>query len=198
MGFDLTGLNPKNIQHTEPNRPDNFYDQTTQEQEKYLEDLEKYQTQSGTYFRNNCWWWRPLAKYVLEFTKVIDKKNQKTWQFNDCSEVDKHHATQIANQLDHLIKSGHTKKYEKTYEHRREILEGLNKGIEKELSTFSKSVEKKLNKSDLAPNDFPEEDKKKWDTIYSKRNSDASYPFSEKNVKEFSQFCRDSGGFTIG
>ena len=41
---------------------------------------------------------------------------------NDCSEVDEHHATQIANQLDHLIKSGHTKKYEKTYEH---ILKGL-------------------------------------------------------------------------
>ena len=39
MGFDLSGLNPKN--------------------------------ETGEYFRNNVWWWRPLAQYVLDETKVI-------------------------------------------------------------------------------------------------------------------------------
>ena len=197
MGFDLTGLNPR-IKGKEPKEPNDIWENESVRKVYFKKRQRFLNKNKGVYFRNNCWWWRPLANYVLEYTKVIDKKNQQTWQFNDCSEVDEHHATQIANQLDHLIKSGHTKKYEKTYEHRREIIEGLNKGIEKELSTFSKSVEKKLNKPDLAPCDFPEEDKKKWDRIYSKRNSDGHYPFAEKNVKEFSEFCRNSGGFTIG
>ena len=33
---------------------------------------------------------------------------------------------------------------------------------------------------------------------FAERNSDGSYPFTEENVKEFSEFCKNSGGFTIG
>jgi hypothetical protein len=198
MGFDITGLNPKNIEINEPERPDNFFELSQKEQDKYFEKRELYLNQSGTYFRNNVWWWRPLAEYVLNYTKVIPEHEQESWQYNDCTEVSKQNAEMIAQQLDHLIKIGHTKQFEKDYEKTRKKIEKHNEKVEKELETFSQSVKKKMKNDNLAPKDFPEEDHKKWEEIYNKRNSSGSYPFSEENVKEFSEFCKNSGGFTIG
>ena len=166
MGFDISGLNPKN--------------------------------KKGEYFRNNVWYWRPLAEYVLKETKVIDEKDQDSWHYNDCHEVPKEQAEQIAKQLDHLIKSGHCRTFARSWEIRREKIEKHNKKVMKELDKFEKDVQRRMNDSSLAPKDYPKEDHDKWEKIYEKRNSDGSYPFEEENVKEFSEFCKNSGGFTIG
>ena len=198
MGFDIVGMNPKNIEINEPERPENLFELSQKEQDKYFEKRELYLNQSGTYFRNNVWWWRPLAEYVLNYTKVIPEHEQESWQYNDCTEVSKQNAEMIAQQLDHLIKVGHTKQFEKDYEKTRKKIEKHNEKVEKELQTFSQSVKKKMRNDNLAPKDFPEEDHKKWQEIYNKRNSSGSYPFSEENVKEFSEFCKNCGGFTIG
>jgi hypothetical protein len=198
MGFDLTGLNPQ-ISGKEPERPDDLFNLSQAEQNKYFKAREKYlEKNKGVYFRNNVWWWRPLAQYVLEFTQVIDEDKKQSWHYNDFTEIDETHAKQIHKQLEALINKGHTKRFSLHWEARRKTLEENNKKVEKELETFCKSVCKKLNKTSLAPNEFPTEDKKKWDKIYKKKNSDANYPFSIENVEEFSQFCKYSGGFTIG
>ena len=198
MGFDIVGMNPKNIEINEPERPENLFELSQKEQDKYFEKRELYLNQSGTYFRNNVWWWRPLAEYVLNYTKVIPEHEQESWQYNDCTEVSKQNAEMIGQQLDHLIKIGHAKQFEKSYEKTRKKIEKHNEKVEKELETFSQSVKKKMKNDNLVPKDFPEEDHKKWEEIYKKRNSSGSYPFSEENVKEFSEFCKNSGGFTIG
>jgi len=198
MGFDITGLNPKNLHLQEPKRPDNLFDLSKEDQEKYFDKRDEYTSQSGTYFRNNVWWWRPLADYVLTHTKVIPENEQEHWGYNDCYEVSQENAEMISQQLDHLIKSGHCKAYEDQFEKNRKIIERHNDKIEKQLDKFCKEVEKKLGKSNLAPNEFPTEDKKKWDKIYDKKNFNGNYPFSVDNVKEFSDFCKNSGGFTIG
>ena len=57
MGFDLTGLNPKKAKYKSPSN-----DLYEQDKDKFFKELEKYQNQKGTYFRNNVWWWRPLAQ----------------------------------------------------------------------------------------------------------------------------------------
>ena len=198
MGFDITGMNPKNLHLQEPTRPDNLFDLPKEEQDKYFEKIDEYTSQSGTYFRNNVWWWRPLADYVLRFTKVIPEDQWEVWGYNDCTEISQQDAEMISQQLDHLIKSGHCKAYADKFEKQRLKIEKQNDKIEKQLDKFCKSVEKKLGKTNLAPNDFPEEDKKKWDSIYDKKNFNGNYPFSVDNVKEFSEFCKNSGGFTIG
>jgi len=198
MGFDLTGMNPKNLHLQEPERPDNLFDLPKEEQDKYFEKRDEYTSQSGTYFRNNVWWWRPLADYVLRFTKVIPEDQWEVWGYTDCTEISQQDAEMISQQLDHLIKSGHCKAYADKFEKQRIKIEKQNDKIEKELDKFCKSVEKKLGKTNLAPNEFPEEDKKKWDSIYEKKNFNGNYPFSVDNVKEFSEFCKNSGGFTIG
>jgi len=197
MGFDITGLNPKNLHLKEPTRPDNLYELSEEEQEKYFIKRDEYTSQSGTYFRNNVWWWRPLAHYVLEETKIISEDKKESWGYNDCSEVSQKEAEMIAKQLRYLIKTGHTKRYEAQWEARRKTLEVHNDKVEKELEEHCQDVYKKLGKT-VAPKDFPKKDHDKWEKIYNKRNSDASYPFSVENVKEFAEFCENCGGFTIG
>lgn len=166
MGFDISGLNPKN--------------------------------EKGEYFRNNVWFWRPLAHYVLEETKVISQNDKEKWHYNDCHEITKQEALQIAKQLRHLINSGHTKKFSRDWETRRKKIEKYNEQVEKELEVHTKQVQTKMKDSNLAPKDFPKKDLDKWERIYSKKNSDGSYPFSVENVEEFAEFCENSGGFSIG
>jgi hypothetical protein len=195
MGFDLNGINPKNIKIKEPKRPNDVYNLSDEEQEKYFKKRHKYLEQSGTYFRNNVWWWRPLAEYVIEHTKVInqDKITLEGWSSNSGFEVDDELATQIANQLDALVKSGHTKKYQLTYMLRFKIAEKFNKGVQKEIDKLNNLPRNK----DKAPADYNKKDSAEWNRLYATQDRQASYPFSEKNVKEFSIFCRASGGFNI-
>ena len=68
MGFDITGLNPKNRKHKAPTNE--LYEN---DQDLFFEELEKYQNQKGAYFRNNVWWWRPLAKR----REKIEKHNEQ-------------------------------------------------------------------------------------------------------------------------
>ena len=198
MGFDIYGMNPYN-----PNKavkPTIDWDSrpTRKQTDKYFKKKSKYQEEVvGDYFRNNVWWWRPLASYVIKFTGCIDESDQVAWSENGGHEVDDQTAKQIHNQLMVLIESGHTKKFEDDYEKERLKAEKHNDKVEKELKKFCKSVEKKLGKPNLAPADFPKKDHDEWERIYNKREWNASYPFSVENVKEFAEFCRFSGGFKI-
>ena len=198
MGFDLYGMNPYNPNKAVKPKMDWDSQPTREETDKYFKKKSKYQEEVvGDYFRNNVWWWRPLAHYVIKFTGCIDKNDQVAWSENGGHEVDDQTAKQIHNQLKVLIESGHTKKFEDDYEKERLKAEKHNDKVEKKLEKFCKSVEKKLGKTNVAPNDFPKADKDKWDEIWNSRKWSASYPFSVENVKEFAEFCRFSGGFKI-
>ena len=152
-----------------------------------------HKTSKGEYFRNNVWWWRPLAQYVIEHTNCVAEKDAERWAYNDNHHVYADEAKAIAKQLKHLIATGHVKKYAEKFERGRKKMERENAKVQKELDAFQKKVGK-----DIAPNDYSKEDKKKWDSIYEKKVWGSHYPFSLKNVKEFAEFCEDSRGFTIG
>ena len=198
MGFDLYGMNPYN-----PNKaikPEMDWDSqpTIEETDKYFKEKSKYQEEVvGDYFRNNVWWWRPLANYVIKYTGCVEEEDAQMWGENSGHEVDDETAKQIHNQLQVLIESGHTKKFEADYEKERLKAEKHNDKVEKELKKFCKIVEKRLGKTNLAPAEFPKADHDEWERIYHKRKWNASYPFSVENVKEFAEFCRFSGGFKI-
>ena len=198
MGFDIYGMNPYNPNKAVKPTIDWDSQPSRKQTDKYFKKKSKYQEEViGDYFRNNVWWWRPLASYVIKFTGCIDESDHEYWSENGGHEVDDQTAKQIHNQLKVLIESGHTKKFEDDYEKERLKAEKHNDKVEKELEKFCKSVEKKLGKTNLAPNDFPKADHDEWERIYHKRKWNASYPFSVENVKEFAEFCRFSGGFKI-
>ena len=198
MGFDLYGMNPHNPNKAVKPKMDWDSQPTREETDKYFKEKSKYQEEVvGDYFRNNVWWWRPLANYVIKYTGCVEEEDAQMWGENSGHEVDDETAKQIHNQLQVLIESGHTKKFEADYEKERLKAEKHNDKVEKELKKFCKSVEKRLGKTNLAPAEFPKADHDEWERIYHKRKWNASYPFSVENVKEFAEFCRFSGGFKI-
>lgn len=192
MGFDLHGLNPREakLKRPEEGAPDNYG-------EIWAKDYEAWQEQEGTYFRNNVWWWRPLADYVIEHTGCVDEKDKSSWHTNDGHRVSEAEANAIADQLEHLMKTGHTETFANDYEKERKELEEYNEKLSVLEKSLREKVENETGKTNIAPIDYPEARKKEWDELQAKRKWGASYPFSIGNVKEFIKFCRYSGGFEI-
>ena len=120
MGFDLYGMNPYN-----PNKaikPKLDWDKpTTEEQRKeYFAKSEEYRNEVvGDYFRSNVWWWRPLADYIITYTNCVSEDDIERWGYNDGHKVSEEEAKAIAEQLKHLIKTGHTRKHAEDYERER-------------------------------------------------------------------------------
>jgi len=157
-----------------------------------------YSTKNDKYFRNNVWWWRRLASYVIDKTKVVDEDKADGWHFNDGHEVSREEAHQIANQLEFLIKTGDAKAYEDEVKKEMEEAEKHNQRVEKLLQQLQKRVIADTRcDTDVVPRDYPEPYRTKWEKIYGLRRIESNYPFSVSNVKEFIKFCRESDGFRI-
>ena len=149
MGFDLSGMNP-NMTRPEPELPP-FPERTNKDWEKYHDWQEE---NSGVYFRNNVWWWRPLWNFVSSSCEsILTERDIESGSYNDGHRISKTKADRIARRLFKMIRNGDVKAYESAY---KEHLDSLNKD-----------------------------------------NWDKSYPFSEDNVRQFANFCLNSGGFRI-
>ena len=152
---------------------------------------------TGEYFRNNVWWWRRLADYVLEHTKCIDEKDFEKWQHNDGHEVDEETAIQIANQLEYLISTGKVQEYEKETKEMISRAEKKNKIVQEKFDKLhDRAIEETKNKH-IIPRDYPENLKAEWSNLWDEMDRNENYPFSIDNVKEFISFCRESKGFRI-
>ena len=136
----------------------------------------------GEYFINNCWWWRPLAMYVLDNCDIPEKE-QNAWAWNNGEEISEETALSIAKKLKALIKSGATKKYEKEYKAKIKKLPLVECEFCK--GTGERDDEYVKGKCNCCEGKGK---KKEWAT---------AYPFSTANVKEFAEFCESSGGFQI-
>lgn len=136
-------------------------------------------SKTGEYFRNNCWWWRPLADYVITNCEI----NGKHWDYNDGHLVKEEEAIKIADKLDELLKSGHTKKYASDYK--------------KQLSKLPLEVCDLCKGTGIRNDEIIKGKCNACDGVGKKKSWQTYYPFSVTNVREFSKFCRESGGFTI-
>jgi protoheme ferro-lyase len=197
MGFDLYGLKPK-LKSKEPNinwdkKP------TEKERNEYFKAREKFEEENpGHYFRNNVWWWRPLAQYVLQLMGNEFTEDEKaSWHHNDGFEVSEEQARKIADRLEQELKTKRVKTVENFYKARMLRAEQHNKIVEQKHEELKKIVAEKTGKTNLVPRDYPEPFNSQWDDIQKQFNYESSYPFSEDNVIEFMRFCRESGGFQI-
>ena len=201
MGFDLYGVNPKIKEGTKKPKDIDFRNATEEERDEYFEAVQKFESiNKGVYFRNNVWWWRRLADYILDHTKCVDEKDFDKWQENGGHEVDEETAIQIANQLEHLVSTGHAEKYKQEIDDEIKKAEEHNSKVEQMLSELRLEVAKIVGKEQaekLAPRDYPKPLNEKWWEITNQTDYKANYPFSIDNVKEFIEFARNSGGFRI-
>jgi hypothetical protein len=75
----------------------------------------------GEYFRNNVWWWRPLADYVCDIAPEITSACE-LWHSNDGDGLDAEASIQLADRLDAEIASGRTKEFQLGYERNRQAI----------------------------------------------------------------------------
>lgn len=154
--------------------------------------------QRGIDFRNNVWWWKPLARFIVEYCRGLGTtKEQENWFYNNGYLVTESKAESIANQLETLVKSGIATKYEASTNKDIQKAEKHNAAIKILLQDLRKKVEKETGKPNIAPIDYPALHKKEWERLFESTDPAESYPFSVENVNEFIDFCRKSGGFTI-
>ena len=133
-------------------------------------------SKTGVYFRNNVWWWRPLANYVMEVCNIT---NEDGWHTNSGHKITALDAADIYNKLHTELKKGNTKKYAAAYTKRLE-------GLPNEPCHVCKGDKTYIDTPCHVCNETGEVDH--WEK---------NYPFSVDNVKMFIAFVKESGGFEI-
>ena len=190
MGFDLSGLNPNTTrpQPELPPWPTKDKEWSVKEKKMYA-DYEEWQEENcGVYFRNNVWSWRPLWHFVVRTCdNILTDKDIERGSFNDGHKISKTKAGKIARKLYKLIETDQVKAYETKYKKELASLEQVDCEICD--ATGKRQEPPKTGAGDRECNGCNGAGKKDdWAK---------SYPFSEDNVREFANFCANSGGFVI-
>ena len=203
MGFDLSGLNPesstpqptwtKGEPFVKVEGKDNHYEvdpQLKEEYDAYMKSRWEWQDATeGAYFRNNVWGWRPLWSYVCSVCyDILSDKDASAGSFNDGHKISKTKAGKIAKKLHSLIKDGKVKEYENGYKKHIASLEQVD-------CDLCETTGRRKEPPKTGAGDYMECNK--CSGTGKVDDWAKSYPFSEDNVRQFANFCANSGGFTI-
>lgn len=138
-------------------------------------------SEKGAYFRNNCWWWRPLWDYCQSVSFVAQQV--KDGHYNSGGGLNAEDAKLLAETLFAEIDAGRTLAYEQEY---RAQLAALP-----------------LEECDLCHGTGTRHDAivqgecNGCEGKGQRRHWATHYPFEVENVREFAEFLQDSGGFEI-
>jgi len=199
MGMDVYGVNPTiRVNTKKPERPKDFDKASRDVIDKYFKEETEFEDKNpGVYFRNNCWWWRPLANFMIENCDWLTQEQQARLHDNSGFEFSQHEATTIADTLQKKVDDGSATEREEVNKREMKVAEEWNKGINAQQEELEKEVKMTTGDDKLVPYDYPEHFKKKWDDLQKQIDNKASYPFVEANVKEFICFLRECGGFKV-
>ena len=184
MGFDIHGMNPVERVFDEEKYPTynkysnvdfndriKLFKDDEELESKYYDEMNARENENpGIYFRNNCWFWRPLWSYVCQrCDDILDGDDAEGGSWNDGYEISEEKASAIAKRLFELIDSGETKGYEDFHKQQANEADADN---ERYLADGGEKYGDGWNWAD-------------------------SYPFDVDNVRAFARFCSESGGFEI-
>ena len=205
MGVDCYGFNPVIKEGSgEPKEPKDFGTLTEKDQRAYWDAVDKYrQENKGVYFRNNWWFWRPMWDFVNEkCNDLIDQELYDKGHGND-GDVDQELAIDISKRILTKEVLDEAKRKQEEYDKDAKPKQEFNELLSKAGKLYFDEIIKPMypDKKNLVPADLEKLDKdayKKWDAlIFGLQYGETSYPFSWENVKEFGEFCAQSGGFEI-
>ena len=185
MGFNLHGKNPVNPTGIDEPQIDWDRNITDEEWKEYSKEMNAYEKAvPGSSFHRNVWHWRPIWTYVAETcNNILTHKDITMGQFNDGHFINKNKSKRIAKRLQKLIDEGHSTVWESEHTEEREDAEEIPCRICKGKGVRSDSVIK--GKCNVCEGKGTEKPNWAW------------YPFYVENLQEFTNFCRDSGGFNI-
>ena len=199
MGMDVYGVNPTiRVNTKKPERPKDFDKASRDVIKKYFAEEQEYEDKNpGVYFRNNVWWWRPLANLIIENCDWLTQEQKERLHDNSGFEFSEDEALTIADTLQKQVDDGTAAEREEVNKREMAVAEEWNKGIHAKQEELEKEVKKETGDAKLVPYDYPEPFKKKWDDLQKSEDRRASYPFVEANVKRFIAFLRECGGFQV-
>lgn len=156
----------------------------------------------GKYFRNNVWWWRPLADYCCGVAPTITERCQY-WQSNDGDGLDAIAAIELADALQAEIDSGRTAAYAAIRAAEQDALPDKpcwlchGSGVRRDaIGVAAGQPDKPIEQ--VGHIRFGQVG---WcngcDGTGRLRPDETHYPFSVENVEKFIAFLRASGGFEI-
>lgn len=169
-----------------------------------MDVMGKYPTnEKGEYFRNNVWWWRPLADYILENYSEIANGCQN-WHSNDGDGLDDEASKELSKALVKDLMNGTVLVYEQEYNRQ------LSK-LERKKCLICDGSGIRSDKLGIE-HDYPNRELEPEVAILTGRSHGTcngcsgvgtqeawgmSYPFSAQNVAEFAEFLENCGGFEI-
>ena len=196
MGFDIYGIEPK-LKSQEPRAID-WDTATDKEKDAFCKATTKFEKENkGVYFRNNVWWWRPLAYLVSSECKFLTEDQERALHYNDGFTYGKETALKIARTLEKLCSNGKIDSIEEEHNQMQKEAEKNNKEVQKELDKLKANVEELRPTENLAPVDYPFPYNKHYDEICKKKDRAEGYPFCKQNVKDFVVFLKECGGFRV-
>ena len=141
--------------------------------------------EKGEGFSNNVWSWYPLWNYVCHTcSDILTETEMEQGRWNNGYLLNPWQSTKIASRLFDLIESGAVHK---------EVVEFNKKRSNMPFETCSK-----CNGTGIREDKNYSGKCNACNGNGKRESSEASYDFEEDNVREFAEFCRDSGGFYIG
>ena len=142
----------------------------------------KPKSEKGDYFRNNVWWWRPLWNYcATSAPELIDKETYVSGTYNDGKGLNAMKAAKLGVKLLTLIEDGSCA----TYKRERDLY----------LESIPDEVCENCNGNNRG--NFKKKNCKACEGKGTRESWERHYPFDVENVKEFAEFCIESGGFKI-
>ena len=137
------------------------------------------ESEEGAYFRNNIWWWHPLATYI-EAVAPDEAAGCEAWHHNEGQGLDAEDAVVLADKLQAEIDSGRCEQY---------MLSRGEHGVPNTENPPTVDMIKKVVGAIVGEETATE--------IGVDKIGESPWPFSVENVKGFITFLRESGGFEI-
>ena len=197
MGMDVHGLNPRQNKKLSDfpvyNKFSNMSfrerwkeldrEENKEIKEQYHQEWDEFENSNpGVYFRNNCWWWRPLWNYCYMIADdIISEELFENGHSNSGAGLNDKDARLLGNRLLQQIREGKTIEYQAEYQ---QYLDDLPDDV----CTFCNGNNRGKNKM---------KDCTRCNGTGKSTNFNKHYPFDVDNVKEFAEFCIESGGFEI-
>ena len=200
MGMDVYGVNPTvRVGSKKPERPENLHkDAPRSVVDKYFKQVQEFEdTNPGVYFRNNCWWWRPLANFIIEKCDWLTQEQKERLHDNSGFEFSEDEALTIADTLQKQVDDGTAQAREEENKKERKVAEEWNAGLQKQQDALGEEAKKETGNKNIVPRDYPAHIYKRWDDLQKQQDWKSSYPFKEANVKRFICFLRECGGFQV-
>ena len=138
------------------------------------------------YFRNNVWWWHPLAEYCMKQAPAITSACED-WHTNSGFGLNEEECEKLAEILNTELSSGRTQAYA-------QIREAELKSLPPVACDICEGTGKRVPPPAIGAGNVEcngchgQGRKPAWET---------NYPFSEENVVEWVGFLETCGGFRI-